>query len=427
MLFFAGLLALLSSVVYAAETPKYVFLFIGDGMGPVQRQVSNLAARTADGKDLVMETLPTKGQIHTRSANNETTDSAAAGTALAAGVKTDNGVLGQLPDGTPVDPIAKTLADAGYKVGVITSIGLNHATPAAFYAHAKSRASYNDIAAQVPAGKLNLLIGNGLLSESQKQDEVLAGWKAAGITTVTNLKDAASAPEPFVAILKYPTATAEKRESMPGELANSVSLAISRLQNDKGFFIMTEGAKIDSECHNNKAGEAIDETHAFDRAIKVAYNFYQQHPKDTLIVVTADHETGGMTLHQDRLDTARLLALPGMDGKLNAALSKAGQLTDASAAAAIADVLGITDLTDAERAPIAKAVADKDAGRVVRTAITIAQSRAGITFTTGGHTPTDVPVTAVGASAEDFAGTYDNTEIPKRILKAMLPPPATKP
>lgn len=424
--FVAGLFLVLSCAA-GADKPKYVFLFIGDGMGPVQRNASNLVARSIDGKDMLMETFPARGQIHTRSADSEVTDSAAAATALAAGVKTNNGVIGQLPDGTPVQSITTTLSKAGYKTGIISSEAMNGATPAGFLAHAKKRSMYNEIAKQVPASGADLVIGNGLASESEKQEEVIQGWKAAGVTTVTSLKDAPNAA-PLVAVLKYPSASSEKKLEGPGELANSVAFAISRLKTGKGFFIMAEGAKVDSGGHNNTASQAIDETHALDRAVKVAYDFYRQNPEDTLIVVTADHETGGMTFHEGRFDVARIMATAETSDKMKSALGKHPELTTEAAISALAEI-GLVDLSSDEKARVEKAVGEQKKSakdQVAKAAMAIAQDRAGITWTTGGHTGVDVPVTAVGVGAASFAGIYDNTEISKRIMNLMVEQSAAK-
>lgn len=426
---FTGALLLLSSASCASEKPKYVFLFIGDGMGPNQRHTANLVSQETTGKPMVMESLPVRGQIHTRSADSDVTDSAASATALAAGVKTNNGVIGQLPDGTAVESISSTLSKDGYKVGVITSVGLNHATPGGFLAHADNRNQYNNIASDVPASGAHLVIGNGLLSENQKQDEAIASWTAAGTSTIRSLKDAPAADGQLVAILDYPGATTEKNLEGPGELANSVSFAIDRLNNKKGFFIMTEGGKVDSGGHSNRAVEAIDEAHALDRAVKVAYDFYRRNPDQTLIVITADHETGGMTFDPSRFNASGIMSLAGMDSKYSAALKGQSPLTAEAAEKAMDAVLGIGDLTGDEKDRLAKAVeeqAKKDSGQVTRAAMAIAQARAGITWTTGGHTGVDVPVTAVGVGSEEFVGTYDNTQIPKRILKVMGAKPAKR-
>lgn len=404
--------------------PRYVFLFIGDGMGPVQRQVGDIAARKSTGAGLKMEQMPIRGQIHTRSADSAVTDSAAAGTALAAGVKTNNGMLGVAPDGKDVESICTALARDGMKIGLISSVQLNHATPAAFYCHAGKRGSYDDIAAQVAGCGADLLIGNGLLSDSSKQNQFITDWKAAGMTVVTSLDQAAAADPSarMVGVLNFPDAGKEKLDAQAGlgQLASAVKLAIDRLDNPRGFFLMVEGGKIDFGGHANSAAMAIDETLAMDRAIEVALEFYRQRPDDTLIIVTADHETGGMRLDQSRLDLDRLMQLPAMQSALSAAIGDIESATPTSVQKAISDSLGLGSLSDEELAPVERAMKSdmkKRKANVVLAAMNIAQARAGIKWTTTGHTGVDVPVTAIGAGSAAFAGTYDNTQIPARLRK----------
>lgn len=422
------LMIALCAAVATAE-PRYVFLFIGDGMGPTQRQVANTASEKVNGKPLLIESFPVRGQIQTRSADRETTDSAAAGTALAAGVKTNNGMLGQLPDGTAVQSIADRLAGAGFRVGILSSVQLNHATPAAFYAHVPKRNMYNEIAGQFPASAIHLLIGNGMLSADKTQNAIIDAWKSAGIEVIRRLDEPVTPGSRVVAILDYPSAHQETKAGGPGMLAESVRYAIERLDNETGFFIMVEGGKIDWESHASKAGEAIEEVMAMDRAVAVAEAFRSQRPDQTLIVITADHETGGMTAHPDRLDVVRLLELIGSRSKVAEALRSAGELTEPVIHEVLAQTVGLTDLTDAERRQITTAIAKAKEPKSIPgdlgvVANRIAQARAGITWTTGGHTAADVPVTATGAGAEAFAGSFDNTEIATKILQLTLSQPA---
>lgn len=425
---FVGVFVLLFVAVAsaAAQQPKYVFLFIGDGMGPNQRFVANQASQAAHGKPLLIESLPVRGQIQTRSADNETTDSAAAGTALACGVKTNNGMLGQLPDGTPVLSIADRLAAAGFKTGVLSSVTLNHATPAAFYAHVPKRNMYNEIAGQFPASRIHLLIGNGMSSSDKGQDAIIEAWKAAGITAIRDLGESVPADGRVGAIIKYPAASEEKALEGPGGLAESVRFAIERLDNERGFFIMAEGGRIDWESHGNQAGHMIDEVFALDRAVAVADAFRQQRPDQTLIVITADHETGGMTVDQERLDVSRLMELVGCRKKVADALRAAGELDEPTIHRVFAETLGLNDLSESEREQITTAIAKAKEpknlpGDLGNVASRIAQARAGVTWKTGGHTAVDVPITAVGAGAEHFSGSFDNTQVPLRILKLMQP------
>lgn len=413
--------------------PKYIFLFIGDGMGPVQWQTSAKAAVEMTGQPMRMAQFPVRGQIHTRSADAEVTDSAAAATALAAGVKTNNGMIGQLPDRTHVVPLNDRLADElGMKVGILSSVQLNHATPAAFLAHVRSRSMYNQIARTLHEAKADLIIGNGVLSESNQRDMLISTWQEKGLGVINSLSEASDAQR-LVAVLSFPNASREKLDPQagPGELARAVAFAIERLDNPNGFFIMCEGGKIDSGGHGNNASMVIDETHAFDRAIEVAYQFYLKHPQQTLIVVTADHETGGMGLDESKWDLKRLMELGGLFSKVSSALGDdVAAITEEKARQVMADVLGITELDEQEQQALATAVGSAERNRkaqVQRIAMNIAQARAGVTFSTTGHSGVDVPVLAIGAGSELFSGTFDNTEIPAKILKLALPSTANAP
>jgi len=411
-----------------AGRPKYVFLFIGDGLGAVQRQAADLAARELTGKPLLMETFPVRGRIHTGNVSSQVTDSAAAATALAAGVKTNNGALGMTPDGRAVEPICSKLRRRlGMKIGLISSVQLNHATPAGFYCNVRSRGMYNEIALQVLDSDVHLLAGNGLLSESGKPKEIMRAWRKGGIEVATTLAQAAAAEADarVVAVLSFPEAAQEKKDATagPGMLARAVAIAIKRLDGPNGFFIMAEGGRIDWLGHANNAGKNIDETLAMDRAIEQAYEFYRKHAAETLIVVTADHETGGMSLDRRRFDAKRLAELAEKGGELSKALGGEEALSMASVQRAMAEVLDLKTLSEDEQAALAEAmqVEKNKKNHVTRCAMNIAQARAGIGWSTGGHTGVDVPVTAVGAGASAFEGTYDNTQIPTKILQLCLP------
>lgn len=148
-----------------SPSPKYVFMFIGDGMSFEQVRLASLALKEQGKPQLRMTCLPVNGQLYTRSANNAVTDSAAAATALASGVKTDNGTIGQLPDGTPVAPISVKLLQEGRLIGVLTSVTANHATPAGYYAHVQSRRQYEEIGLQLPGSGIHFLAGRWNLTE----------------------------------------------------------------------------------------------------------------------------------------------------------------------------------------------------------------------------------------------------------------------
>ena len=400
------------------STPKYVFLFIGDGMGFEQVKLAQAGLTHRGGGELRMTRLPVKGSMKTRSANLPVTDSAAAATALARGRKTNNGMIGQTPDGQRVESICKAFVHAGMKVGVLTSVGVNHATPAGFYGHAASRNQYNLIASQFPASGINLLAGCALLSEDKSQAVILEAWKKAGVQVVEDVSAAASISKDAALAIIAPSMASNTIAN--GDLAHATAVAIDRLYNPDGFFIMVEGGAIDSAGHANMAWRNLNETLAFDRAIEAAYRFYVSHPDDTLIIVTADHETGGMSVLEDSLDIARQEEIANLSGKLED-LPKGDELTTDKLTAAMVDVFGIAELSQdelAELSLIRVLKVEKRHSAAVLACRNIAQARAGVKWSTGGHTGVDVPVYAAGAGSEAFAASQDNTDISRKILEA---------
>lgn len=403
--------------------PKYVFLMIGDGMGFPQVDLAERAHRAETGEALRMTRLPVQGQARTAAANHRVTDSAAAATALAAGIRTNNGMVGQAPNGQPVGSIAADFLRAGRGVGVLSSVQVNHATPACFYAHVEHRNQYSEIADQFDASGVHLLVGRDLNSQDKRKDEILSTWRASGIAVVESIEEAASIPreQRLVVLAKSLIDTGSEE----GQLADAVELAINRLGSDEGFFMMVEGGAIDWRGHANEGWELIRETRAFDRAIDRAYRFYEEHPEQTLIVVTADHETGGLSLADDRLDLDRLREVPDQLAALGKALPTEGEeITVEVAEQLLREFMGIDEWTEEELAAVTEVVGKEAKGRrsgLARLAKRMAESRAGVVWSTTGHTAADVPVMAVGVGAERFAGTIDNIDIPRGIRELCLP------
>ncbi len=302
VLLFAG-----TALAAGPESPKYIFLFIGDGMGVPQVA---LAAKAA-GKNIIAG-CPAVGLTSTASLDHFITDSAAAATALACGEKTDSGVVGRTPDGKPLRSLVEEAKARGRRTGVITSVSLDHATPAGFYASVPSRRNYYDIAVQMGQSGIDFLGGGGLLQPRGSRGDRPDAWelaRASGYTVVNTLDDfAALRPGGGKVIAVTPVPTAEQSlpyaiDRMPGTLTlRSLTVkAIELLDNPGGFFLMVEGGMIDWACHANDAATALAETVAFQEAIEAALKFAAAHPAETLIVITADHETGGMTLGHRRI------------------------------------------------------------------------------------------------------------------------------
>ncbi|MBC2579050.1 alkaline phosphatase [Clostridium sp. DJ247] len=296
------------------KNPKYVFLFIGDGMGISQINSAEIfLGNQKDPKNpniqkLAFTQFPAQGMNTTYAADTFITDSASAGTAIATGHKTNDGVINMDPaKKEKYTSMAEMAKKKGMKVGIVSSVSLDHATPAVFYAHNPSRNNYYDISLELGKSNFDYFAGGGLKQPTGKTKDKPDAFKEAEKNGYKIVKDKASLEKldsksgKVIAI--SPKLDAD--QALPYAINNdkdSISLedftkkGINVLDNDKGFFMMVEGGKVDWACHANDAASSIHETLAFDKSIKQAVDFYEKHPDETLIVVTGDHETGGFTL-----------------------------------------------------------------------------------------------------------------------------------
>ena len=271
-----------------------VIYMIGDGMALPQVY----AAMLASGEEMTFSQFPYIGVVDTHSASNDITDSAAGGTALASDHKTNNAMLGVNPDSIPVKTVFEALAEQGKKTGIVVTSYVTHATPATFYAKVPHRKQYEDIAVQMAENPyINLIIGGGMKHFAQRKDslDLIArmenelGWKVYDNLTevdVTNQKYA------VIADTNHMPKAADRGDFLP----RAVKTALKTLDNaENGFFLMVEGSQIDFACHGNDSTWMMDEMLDFDYAVNVALD-YAKEKGNTLVVVTADHETGGLTL-----------------------------------------------------------------------------------------------------------------------------------
>ena len=311
------------------ETPKYIFMFIGDGMSYPQIQLTNYfvsanaAAQnaehvTVDGKEktvlssknnLTMMNFPVAGSAQTYDSTSFAPDSASTATSIATGNKTWSGSINVSTDfSQEYETIAEKLKkQKDYKIGIVSSVNMNHATPAAFYAHQESRSNYYEIGEELAESGFDYFAGGGLLSPTGKEDDkkdIYEVAQEAGYKVIKTQAEAeALTAEDGKAIvvdehLADSDAMSYAMDLQDGEwaLADYVKKGIEVLENDKGFFMMVEGGKIDWACHANDAAATISDTVALDTAVAEAVKFYEQHPDETLILVTGDHETGGLTI-----------------------------------------------------------------------------------------------------------------------------------
>lgn len=416
---------------------RYVFLFIGDGMGYAQVQAATEALAASGQPGLSFTDFPVQGSVKTNSMGGNVTDSAAAATAISTGQKTINGFLGLDASKNRIETIAETLRNAGRKIGILTTVSLDHATPGGFYAHVDSRRSYAMIADDLFASGFDFFAGGGFHSTPNAQDyaaengySLIHSFEEAPVTTEGNLILSSS-----LIFGDYGVLPAIDGGARADWLKKATDLAISRLTTPEGFFMMVEGGRIDYFCHYNDAGSFVSELLDFNAAIQSALTFYAQHPQETLILVTADHETGNVSFADgDRAALLRQTISSDTCDDTLVADCLAAKTPFEEALPRFAAAFGLNDLTANETAILKEAyfktlannapgnTSDEESGvyePITTACIDLVATRAGLKFGSGGHTGKDVPLYALGIGSEFFSGSYENTNIHDAILQAI--------
>lgn len=448
-----------------SDNPKYVFYFIGDGLGSAQRQLAEYYEQEVSGdksEKLLINSFPVAGINTTYSTDSLVTDSAAAGTALATGYKTDNGVISQTPDGKNVESLIEFAEERGMGTGIITTTRLTHATPAVFAAHNASRDNENEIAEDFVASGVDFFAGGGARHfVSAKYDDQLGDPTGATIKSKRtgnrdlvkefndlgyqtfigtrgvnefNKINPVGEEKVFAAFtyshLPYEIDRINSGYDLPS-LAEITEKGIDVLSKyDKGFFMMIEGGRIDHACHANDPTGSIYDTLAFNDAVKEAYDFYLDHPKETLIVIVGDHETGGMGLGFSQNYFLNIDSLENVKVSVEDILQKKYSGDRDSYFKYLEENFGLKELNDEETALIKKAMDSVDNGEEVGTlygsydpvaiaATHVLSERANLQWTTYAHTGTSIPMSAIGVGSENFGGYKDNTEIAKSMMKLM--------
>ena len=453
--------------IYASASdasPKYVFMFIGDGMSAPQTNAAqvfegtNVSGKVAI-KPLTFTQFPVVGLQYTQDSTSFCPDSASTATSLSSGFKTHSGVIGMGVDKvTAGETIAEKVKEQlGWKVGIISTVTINHATPAAYYAHIANRNDYYDIGLQMAESGFDFF-GGGSVNKADDGDrsiyQVLEdnGYLVTNdYDTILSLNGKSGKVYAYSPVLQDDGAMPYAIDATEGQLslADFVKKGIEVLDNDNGFFMMVESGKIDWAGHANDAVANIHDTLAFDEAIEVALQFANQHPGETLIVVTGDHETGGMTIgyaatgYDTAFDILRAqkCSYVAFDEMVSAEKA-AGTLTFDRLMEMVEENFGLTApgtenevpalvLNDYEYARLQKAFEDDMAGNtegyeesllyggynaISVTLTHIINNKAGIGWTSYAHTGLPVPVYAYGEGAELFVGAYDNTEVAHKLF-----------
>lgn len=398
---------------------KNVILLIGDGMGYAHLTT----ARLAQEKNLNMDMIKSTGTVTTRSANYVVTDSAAAGTAIATGNKTNNGLISITPDGKRLKTVLEGARDKGKRTGLVTTTNITHATPAAFAAHVPNRDDELTIAGQMLQARIDVMLGGGrsnflpVKTGGKRTDnrDLTVEAKTYGYQYATTKEELDGVRDGKVLGLfnnSHLNFEIDRDVTKEPSLAEMTEKAISLLDNKgDGFFLMVEGGRIDHAAHANDPAGVVGDVRAFDAAAKVALDYAKTNPH-TLVIITGDHETGGMVIGAGGEDAKTDIGL------LNKVTKTPGYMAvQIKKGSAIEDVLrkyaSINDLSTEENTGIQtasnKALAIAD----------VISSRTGIKFSTYGHTGVTLPVMATGKYEQSFAGLIDNTDIAKIIAEAM--------
>lgn len=338
------------------EKVTNIIYMISDGMGVAHISAAQIAK---DYKPLNMERADYVGLCKTNSANSRVTDSAAAGTALATGHKTNNGMIGMTPDSVAHPSIRERAELAGMPTGIVVTYPVTNATPATFVGHVPNRHWEDDIATYYISNEVDVIIGGGSKRFDQRADgrNLLDTLSARGYVVAKELAEIEAVESGKVVVLPTEDSTPSYLHGRGDFLPNATAKALEILSNNaresgSGFFLMVEGSQIDGKAHGHDLEGMLAEIYDFDAAVNVAFDYADEHP-GTLVVVTADHETGGLTI---------------VNGNRK------------------------FDIHDLE---------------------------VDFAWTTGGHTGGMVPIFAYGTGAENFSGVLDNTDLPKIMCRLL--------
>lgn len=438
----------------SAAAPKYIFMYIGDGMGMGPAMAAEMYHRqvTSNDTSITMMQFPVAGFCMTYSASSPVTDSAAAGTALASGIKTKNEMLGMDPDTVAIQSIASTLKAKGYGIGDITNVAPDDATPAAYYAHVPHRGMTYEIGMEAVKCGFEFIGGAAWRTPVKDGNQSIYDAFAENNVKVIFGPDSAKYignAERVVMVNHWgsnPSNVGYTIDSIAGTLTlpflTQQCLDHLKRVSPDAFFMMVEGGNIDHALHANDGAAAIKEVLNFNQALDIAYQFYTEHPDETLIVVTADHDTGGMTIgnpflgYDARLQYIDYQKISKMEFQ-NMLTNMAGNSRHYSwddMKEILKEKFGFwhgVPVTEKQEATLKDRFDDMIAKRnladqhtlyatfngFVAEVFKVFNDAAGIGFVSTNHTGNPVPVFAVGVGADQFRNLNDNIDIPKKIMQ----------
>lgn len=450
--FFIILLALgitffLSAHVKTQEKPKYVFVFMGDGMGINQVASARYWEAKKKGQSASdsiwnassFDSFPVIGAMSTHNMDLTVTDSAASATALFSGKKTRNGSLNYNPETKELyEPFAKKLSQNGYAVGVISTTSLEHASPSALYANSEYRYDFLNIARQgISCGWLDFWAAGGF---NQEEESLLEEAEKNGFTVVDSpdkLEKVNGQSLPVLAIsrdeyaapyMAYEIDRARREQYGANEIsfADLVKQAASSLHEIGKFFIFAEAGKIDIACTDGDVVSSIYEVKGLDDAVAEALAFYEKYPENTLIVVLADHETGSLRIGSE-INSDAISSQVASRVRFERIMSELYE-SDASFSEAMEKSRHYLGISEASLQPVEheelemafeRTKIDRDWDEFTARLYLMKAARSNLEFVSGDHSGQPVLVYALGCGSENFAGMYDNTDIYKKLNSIM--------
>lgn len=409
--------------IASTTAPKNIIMVVADGMGPAYttayRNYVDDAA-TAEIENVVFDDiLVGNASTYPAKISGYVTDSAAAATALASGVKSYNGAIGVDVDKKPVNSVMHYAKTKGMRTGLAVTSQIVHATPASYIAHNESRKNYNEIADDFFDIRVNgepvadVMLGGGTAFFKREDRDVLAQFVDAGYEYADSYQSLASVPagSDVIGLFAPVALPAVLDDSRSDRLAYLTEHAIKHLENDNGYFLLVEASQVDWAGHANDVGSAMAEMHDLAQTMEYLREYVNTHP-DTLVVLTADHSTGGLTIGaggdyrwspeylHNMSASARMIAKKMIDEDMPGDYA--------------AQQLGLS-LTSEELAML-DSVSNQDEETRYAAVKTFLDVKTNTGWTTTGHTGVDVEVFAFGAGASSFTGQIDNTDIAKKIF-----------
>jgi alkaline phosphatase len=406
-------------------TPKNIIMVVADGMGPAFTTAYRLYKDDPKTPEIELTALDPylvgTAQTYPAPVSGYVTDSAASATALSSGVKTYNGAIGLDVDKNPVESVLQRAKKLGMRTGLAVTSQIVHATPASYVAHNESRKNYNEIADSFLDDRLDdkniadVMLGGGWNYFIREDRNLVAEFQALGYQYANSYTDLLSLPvgKPTLGLFGDTGLSEALNDTNPHRLSVLAENAIAHLENVNGYFLLVEASQVDWAGHGNDIASAMAEMEDLEQTIKMLTSYVDQHP-DTLVVLTADHSTGGLTIGADGDYRWSPEYIQNMKASVMAIAEKMPAQEDM--ALYVEDMFGF-ELNTEEKNIISGITSDtktKERNTILKS---ILDKRTNTGWTTSGHTGVDVEVYAFGAGAQVFAGNLNNTDIAEKIFE----------